>query len=120
MHASGKISATLGILQSQRVASYLMLHGAWPVSVLYRVTAIGNEAKVLTQGPILLGSTTPKSNENPSGKAERGFDFPQAEDEERLWNRLPRHRDEEQVKLDVDRSFVYYPNGKADNLTMPP
>ncbi|KAI0469431.1 rab-GTPase-TBC domain-containing protein [Xylaria cf. heliscus] len=26
------------------------------------------------------------------------------------WRNLPRHRDEEQVKLDVDRSFVYYPN----------
>jgi len=28
------------------------------------------------------------------------------------WGNLPRHRDEEQVRLDVDRSFVYYPNGK--------
>jgi hypothetical protein len=28
------------------------------------------------------------------------------------WRELPPHRDEEQVKLDVDRSFVYYPNGK--------
>ncbi|KAJ3567769.1 hypothetical protein NPX13_g6656 [Xylaria arbuscula] len=27
------------------------------------------------------------------------------------WKALPRHRDEDQVKLDVDRSFVYYPNG---------
>lgn len=27
------------------------------------------------------------------------------------WRNLPRHRDEDQVKLDVDRSFVYYPNG---------
>ncbi|KAI0014249.1 rab-GTPase-TBC domain-containing protein [Xylariaceae sp. FL0662B] len=26
------------------------------------------------------------------------------------WRHMPRHRDEEQVKLDVDRSFVYYPN----------
>ncbi|TRX96911.1 hypothetical protein FHL15_002217 [Xylaria flabelliformis] len=26
------------------------------------------------------------------------------------WRHLPRHRDEDQVKLDVDRSFVYYPN----------
>ncbi|KAI0459572.1 rab-GTPase-TBC domain-containing protein [Xylaria acuta] len=26
------------------------------------------------------------------------------------WRHLPRHRDEEQVKLDIDRSFVYYPN----------
>ncbi|KAI1386157.1 uncharacterized protein F4822DRAFT_409109 [Hypoxylon trugodes] len=26
------------------------------------------------------------------------------------WKQLERHRDEDQVKLDVDRSFVYYPN----------
>ncbi|KAL9119387.1 MAG: hypothetical protein Q9187_004064, partial [Circinaria calcarea] len=26
------------------------------------------------------------------------------------WRYLPRHRDEDQVKLDVNRSFVYYPN----------
>ncbi|GAP82948.2 putative GTPase-activating protein gyp10 protein [Rosellinia necatrix] len=26
------------------------------------------------------------------------------------WRHLPRHRDEEQVRLDVDRSFIYYPN----------
>ncbi|KAI1825911.1 rab-GTPase-TBC domain-containing protein [Xylaria intraflava] len=26
------------------------------------------------------------------------------------WRHLPRHRDEEQVGLDVNRSFVYYPN----------
>ncbi|KAI3338790.1 rab-GTPase-TBC domain-containing protein [Ustulina deusta] len=29
------------------------------------------------------------------------------------WSELPRHRDEEQVKLDVDRSFVYYPNDNS-------
>ncbi|KAI1107046.1 hypothetical protein F4804DRAFT_258435 [Jackrogersella minutella] len=26
------------------------------------------------------------------------------------WRQLPRHKDEDQVKLDVDRSFVYYPH----------
>lgn len=26
------------------------------------------------------------------------------------WTTLPRHRDEDQVKLDVDRAFVYYPS----------
>jgi hypothetical protein len=26
------------------------------------------------------------------------------------WKHLPPHRDEPQVQLDVDRSFVYYPN----------
>ncbi|KAI0100844.1 rab-GTPase-TBC domain-containing protein [Nemania sp. FL0031] len=29
------------------------------------------------------------------------------------WKHLPRHRDEEQVELDVDRSFVYYPNDNS-------
>jgi hypothetical protein len=28
------------------------------------------------------------------------------------WKSLPIHKDEEQVALDVNRSFVYYPNGK--------
>lgn len=26
------------------------------------------------------------------------------------WTALPRHRDEPQVELDVNRSFVYYPS----------
>ncbi|KAH8158267.1 hypothetical protein CIB48_g9987 [Xylaria polymorpha] len=50
--------------------------------------------------PILLGSdagtTSDDSTETPDA-----------------WRHLPRHRDEEQVKLDVDRSFVYYPNYKT-------
>lgn len=29
------------------------------------------------------------------------------------WKELPRHRDEEQVELDVRRAFVYYPERKA-------
>ncbi|KAI1422291.1 rab-GTPase-TBC domain-containing protein [Xylaria sp. FL1777] len=29
------------------------------------------------------------------------------------WRQLPQHRDEEQVKLDVNRSFVYYPNDNS-------
>ncbi|KAI1192221.1 rab-GTPase-TBC domain-containing protein [Nemania serpens] len=29
------------------------------------------------------------------------------------WRHLPPHRDEEQVRLDVDRSFVYYPNDNS-------
>jgi TBC1 domain family member 20 len=30
------------------------------------------------------------------------------------WKSLPPHRDEEQVKLDVNRSFVYYPSGESE------
>lgn len=29
------------------------------------------------------------------------------------WKELPTHRDENQVQLDVDRSFIYYPNGAS-------
>ena len=46
-------------------------------------------------GPILLGYDAPKSAISP-----------------RSWRELPRHRDEDQVKLDVNRSFIYYPNSK--------
>lgn len=30
------------------------------------------------------------------------------------WKSLPVHRDEEQVKLDVHRAFVYYPTGESE------
>lgn len=46
-------------------------------------------------GPILLGYDAPKSAISPQP-----------------WRELPRHRDEDQVKLDVNRSFIYYPNSK--------
>ncbi|KAG9243176.1 rab-GTPase-TBC domain-containing protein [Calycina marina] len=29
------------------------------------------------------------------------------------WRDLPKHKDEDQVKLDVDRSFIYYPNNES-------
>lgn len=29
------------------------------------------------------------------------------------WKELPRHRDEDQVQLDVDRSFIYYPQSRS-------
>lgn len=29
------------------------------------------------------------------------------------WKQLKPHRDEDQVQLDVNRSFIYYPNGKS-------
>lgn len=49
-----------------------------------------------TAWPILLGSSNAPS----------GTKVP--------WTSLPPHRDEEQVKLDVNRSFVYYPNNESD------
>jgi hypothetical protein len=30
------------------------------------------------------------------------------------WKQLPRHRDEDQVQLDVNRSFIYYPNNQSE------
>ncbi|TVY29467.1 TBC1 domain family member 20, partial [Lachnellula hyalina] len=38
----------------------------------------------------------------------------ESETEEReIWKRLPKHRDEDQVQLDVNRSFIYYPNDQS-------
>lgn len=36
------------------------------------------------------------------------------------WSTLERHRDEEQVELDVNRSFVYYPESKARCVSLHP
>jgi hypothetical protein len=35
-------------------------------------------------------------------------------EKEHPWTALPAHRDEEQVRLDVNRSFVYYPSNETD------
>ncbi|KAK8159508.1 rab-GTPase-TBC domain-containing protein [Phyllosticta citrichinensis] len=47
--------------------------------------------------PLLLGSSTSSSSSSAD------------------WTTLPPHRDEQQVKLDVNRSFVYYPNDQTDD-----
>lgn len=41
--------------------------------------------------------------------------WPTKDNNEKLisWESLPRHRDEDQVRLDVDRSFIYYPNNQS-------
>ncbi|TVY21397.1 GTPase-activating protein gyp10 [Lachnellula arida] len=40
--------------------------------------------------------------------------YVESETEEReSWKRLPKHRDEDQVQLDVNRSFIYYPNDQS-------
>lgn len=31
------------------------------------------------------------------------------------WKELPRHRDEDQIQLDVDRAFVYYPSDRTED-----
>lgn len=52
-------------------------------------------------GPLLLGY------------ASHGNDTKLENDDTASWKNLPRHRDEDQVQLDVDRSFIYYPNGTS-------
>lgn len=39
---------------------------------------------------------------------------PKSTTKDNSWEHLPAHRDEEQVRLDVDRSFVYYPQNQSD------
>ncbi len=53
------------------------------------------------QGPLLLGYRSKESE--PTGSA-------------RSWKGLPNHKDEDQVELDVNRSFIYYPlSRRAEN-----
>ena len=49
-------------------------------------------------GPILLNCQPVTQRNEPEGGK---------------WRSLPRHNDEDQVRLDVDRSFVYYPKGTS-------
>ncbi len=48
-------------------------------------------------GPILLGFNMKTKLEARSSQG---------------WRELPRHKDEDQVRLDVHRSFIYYPKSK--------
>jgi hypothetical protein len=52
-------------------------------------------------GPLLLGY------------ADRDIDIKEEAEPTDSWKALPKHRDENQVQLDVDRSFIYYPNGAS-------
>lgn len=58
------------------------------------------------EGPILLGCKAPDS---PAEQKQSNQD----------WRNLTRHADEDQVQLDVDRAFVYYPKGMADPFSDP-
>lgn len=63
--------------------------------------------------PILLGvsgSTDEGIDEKTGKKNEHSNDGVVSDD----WKNLPPHKDEHQVELDVNRSFIYYPN------SMPP
>lgn len=64
-------------------------------------------ANVATPGPVLLGvDSEPRSDDD--GDSDRSDD---AIEEDLSWKELPRHRDEDQVQLDVNRAFIYYPHG---------
>lgn len=56
-------------------------------------------------GPALLGYTPPPEGEDSSDCG--------------AWQSLPRHKDEDQVRLDVDRSFIYYPKSRYHLLVRP-
>ncbi|KAM3485803.1 hypothetical protein MY8738_001089 [Beauveria namnaoensis] len=62
--------------------------------------------------PILLGLPAPRidaAQDEPLPEFEHHVDGGSDS-----WKELPRHRDEEQVQLDVNRSFVYYPHDLSD------
>ncbi|KAM3545412.1 hypothetical protein ARSEF1564_001725 [Beauveria bassiana] len=62
--------------------------------------------------PILLGLPAPRidaAQDEPLPESEHHVDGGSDS-----WKELPRHRDEDQVQLDVNRSFVYYPHDLSD------
>ncbi|KAK8079607.1 GTPase-activating protein gyp10 [Apiospora hydei] len=63
--------------------------------------------------PILLGSSSSSGptqhNETPTTRKESSSEN-EKEAGDQAWQELPRHRDEDQVSLDVNRSFIYYPD----------
>ena len=65
-------------------------------------------------GPILLGVKTPtfEGGRSSSSVSDEGLLYPDVA-AGGDWKELPRHRDEEQVQLDVNRSFIYYPNSMS-------
>lgn len=62
-----------------------------------------------TAWPILLGLPSPRPGVGGRPEPSCVEEAPRTD-----WSVLPCHRDEHQVQLDVDRSFIYYPNGQTD------
>lgn len=73
-----------------------------PVSVVYSQTHTCRQHAETRTGPILLGISTSEDSSEISGPG---------------WQDLEPHREEGQVDLDVNRSFVYYPNGNLSKLS---
>lgn len=72
---------------------------------------------VVALGPILLGLSDSDNDDtriDASGaqdeKSPRNDDDSATNSSLPRWEDLPPHKDEAQVQLDVDRSFIYYPN----------
>ncbi|KAF5984708.1 TBC domain-containing protein [Fusarium coicis] len=57
--------------------------------------------------PILLGLDASSDEKDDP-------DLASAREDSNAWKQLPRHRDEDQVQLDVNRSFIYYPDNQSD------
>lgn len=64
-------------------------------------------------GPVLLGYNDTDYD------VKEGRDTEKSEIDFKTWQSLPRHRDEDQVRLDVDRSFIWYPYGMSQCLRCP-
>lgn len=64
--------------------------------------------------PILLGLRAPTDEKTVKGSdiISGGTSLPDSSLGD--WKELPPHRDEEQVKLDVNRSFIYYPSQQSE------
>ena len=58
-------------------------------------------------GPVLLGCEDHEADESENGGPTEILQPPAD------WKSLPAHKDEDQVQLDVNRAFVYYPKGNA-------
>lgn len=70
----------------------------------------------MTLGPILLGLSGPDKDDSQRDVVEVQDEKSSLNNDSTTdcspsaWEKLPPHKDEGQVQLDVDRSFVYYPN----------
>ena len=64
-----------------------------------------NRTSILTWrlGPLLLGCSVTRDDGETAAQS---------------WRDLPKHKDEDQVKLDVNRSFIYYPSSRSDSLSV--
>ncbi|KAI1849362.1 hypothetical protein JX265_012077 [Neoarthrinium moseri] len=75
---------------------------AWPILLgsAYPAAAASSD-----EGKPPLDKAAEAHQQNVASGATEAHDGP--------WSELPRHRDEDQVRLDVDRSFIYYPHDQS-------